>query len=63
MNKELIKDIAVRAVKTFLQAFLATFSLGIMATTDSVGLKALAVASVSAGLSAVWNTLLLTKKS
>lgn len=63
MNKELIKDIAVRAVKTFVQAFLATFSLGVVATNDATALKALAVASLSAGISAVWNTVVLSKKS
>lgn len=58
-----VKDITVRALKTFVQAFLATFSLGFASASDSVGLKALAVASVSAGISAVWNTIVLNKKS
>ena len=63
MNKVIVKDIAVRALKTFVQAFLATFSLGFATTADAVGLKALAIASLSAGISAVRNTVVLNKKS
>ncbi len=63
MNKVIAKDIAIRALKTFVQALLATFSLGLATANDATALKALAVASLSAGISAVWNTIILQKKS
>ncbi len=63
MNKVIVKDIAIRALKTFVQALLATFSLGLATANDATALKALAVASLSAGISAVWNTIILQKKS
>jgi len=63
MNKVIVKDIAIRALKTFVQALLATFSLGLATANDATALKALAVASLSAGISAVWNTIVLNKKS
>ena len=63
MNKVIAKDIAIRALKTFAQALLATFSLGLATANDATALKALAVASLSAGISAVWNTIILQKKS
>jgi len=63
MNKVIVKDIAIRALKTFAQALLATFSLGLATANDATALKALAVASLSAGISAVWNTIILQKKS
>jgi hypothetical protein len=63
MNKVIAKDIAIRALKTFVQALLATFSLGLATANDATALKALAVASLSAGISAVWNTIVLNKKS
>jgi hypothetical protein len=52
-----IKDILVRAIKTFVQAFLA--SLTVAQVTDTETLKAALVAGVAAGISAVWNTLVL----
>jgi hypothetical protein len=52
-----IKDILVRAIKTFVQAFLA--SLAVANVTDMDTLKAAVVAGVAAGISAVWNTLVL----
>ena len=63
MNKVIVKDIAIRALKTFVQALLATFSLGLATANDATAIKALAVASLSAGISAVWNTIVLNKKS
>lgn len=63
MNKVIVKDIAIRALKTFFLAFLATLSLGLATANDATALKALAVASLSAGISAVWNTIILQKKS
>lgn len=56
MNKEVIKDIAIRALKTFTQAFIA--SLAVATQTDFSNYKAILIAAVSAGVSAVWNSLL-----
>jgi len=52
-----VRDILVRAIKTFVQAFLA--SLTVAQVTDTETLKAALVAGVAAGISAVWNTLVL----
>ncbi len=49
------KDIGVRALKTFLQAFGAVFLLGWASIVDWESGKALALASLAAGISAVWN--------
>lgn len=61
MNKEMIKDIAVRAAKTFVQAFLSAISVdALLGVTDLDALKRIAlpmlIAGTAAGLSAVWNT-------
>lgn len=49
------KDIIIRAVKTFVQAFLAVIVVGI-ATVDSVeALQALVVGGLAAGISAIQN--------
>lgn len=60
MSKEKIKDFAVRAGKTFIQAFLASLSIDmIVGVTDFEALKKVAlsvlIAAVAAGISAVWN--------
>ena len=52
-----VKDILVRAVKTFFQALFA--SLAVAQVSDTETLKAALVAAVAAGISAVWNTLVL----
>lgn len=57
--KPQIKDIAVRAGKTFIQAFIA--SLAVATQTDFSNYKAVLIAAVSAGVSAVWNSLLAVK--
>lgn len=49
------KDILVRAVKTFVQAFLAVVLIGIASVNSVDSLKALAVAGVAAGISALQN--------
>ena len=51
-----MKDIAVRALKTFVQAFIA--SLAVANVTDTENLQAVIIAGVAAGVSAVWNSLL-----
>lgn len=59
-TKMIIKDTAVRAAKTFLQAFLSAISVDtLLGVTDfdafkKVGLSML-VAALAAGISAVWN--------
>ena len=50
-----LKDITIRAVKTFLQAFLAVLAAGIINVTDVSSLQALAVAGLAGGLSALQN--------
>ncbi|MCI9127587.1 MAG: hypothetical protein HFG28_10385 [Eubacterium sp.] len=58
--KEKTKDIIVRAMKTFIQAFAASISVdSLISATDKdaivrVGTSML-IAGVSAGVSAVWN--------
>ena len=51
------KDLFKRAYKTFIQAFLATFSLGItgIAFTDLSALYTLATSAAVAGLAAVFS--------
>ena len=63
MNKTILKDIAVRALKTFVQAFLSVVALGVAGAINGATVKALLIAGVSAGISAVWNTIVLQKKS
>lgn len=53
-----INVLVVRALKTFVQAFLAAVSLGIVTTTDIPALKALIVGAIAAGVSAVMNLLI-----
>lgn len=59
-TKVIIKDTAIRAAKTFLQAFLSAISVdALLGVTDfgafkKVGLSML-VAALAAGISAVWN--------
>ncbi len=52
------KDIAVRALKTFVQAFLAFTAAGVVGVVDWNTLKALLIGGVAAGISAAWNALL-----
>ena len=54
-------DIVVRALKTFVQAFLATLAVGVATVTDFNGVKALVVAAVAAAISAAWNAVVATK--
>ncbi|MBQ3045622.1 MAG: hypothetical protein IJO03_01000 [Clostridia bacterium] len=62
MNKEIIKDIVIRALKTFVQAFLSAISVdALLGVTDfdafkKIGLSML-IAGTAAGISAVWNSI------
>lgn len=53
-----INVLFVRALKTFVQAFLAAVSLGVVSTTDVSAIKALIVGAIAAGISAVMNLLI-----
>ncbi len=60
MNKEKIKDILIRALKTFVQAFLSAISVdALFGVTDADTLKkvliSILIAATAAGISAVWN--------
>lgn len=50
-----MRDILIRAVKTFVQAFLAVLVVGIVTVDSLEALKALAVAGLAAGISALQN--------
>lgn len=50
-----MRDILIRAAKTFLQAFLGVVALGIVNVVDFNSAKALAIAGVAAGISALQN--------
>lgn len=66
MNKTVIKDIVIRALKTFVQAFLSAVSVdALLGVTDfdtfkRIGISML-IAGSAAGISAVWNTMLEAK--
>ena len=51
-------EIATRALKTFVQAFVATFSVAFFSSEgfDSKAAVATAVAALAAAVSAAWNT-------
>lgn len=53
-----LEALVVRAFKTFIQAFLAALSLGIVSTTNISAIKALIVGAIAAGVSAVMNLLI-----
>ena len=55
-----MNDVVVRALKTFVQTFLATVAVGVTSVADVNGAKALVVAAVAAAISAVWNTIATT---
>lgn len=60
MTKEKIKDIVIRALKTFVQAFLSALSVdAVIGITDFDVLKkvlvSVLIAATAAGISAVWN--------
>ena len=60
MNKSVIKDIAIRAAKTFIQAFLSSVSVdAFLGVTDFDTLKrvgvSMLIAGTAAGICALWN--------
>lgn len=54
MSIDLIKSAAIRAVRTFVQTFLALVAAGAMDVVDVATARALAVAAGSAALAAAW---------
>jgi len=63
MNADIIKDIAIRTLKTFVQAFLSVISVdALFGVTDFDAFKKTAfsmlVAGAAAGICAVWNSVL-----
>jgi len=51
-----VKDIAVRALKTFVQAFFAALAVSVATVSDQDTAKIALVGAVAAGISAVMNT-------
>ena len=65
MNKINWKDVGVRALKTFLQTFIASLTVdGVFGITDAKGLQRFALttglSALAAAISAVWNVILET---
>ena len=63
MKKKAIKDILIRALKTFIQAFISSLSIdAFLGVTDLTTFKKIAlsllVGALAAGVSAVWNSLI-----
>lgn len=63
MKKKAFKDILIRALKTFVQAFISYLSIdAFFGVTDLTALKKIAlsllVGALAAGVSAVWNSLI-----
>lgn len=61
MDKKVLKDIAVRAGKTFVQAFIAALAVANLSDFNSI--KAGVIAAAAAGVSAVWNSLIAANNS
>lgn len=61
MKNLLTNDIVVRALKTFVQTFLAVVAVGATSVTDVATAKALVVGAAAAAISAVWNAVLAAK--
>lgn len=58
MNQININALFVRALKTFLQAFLAALLAGLAGTVNFTATKALVVGAIAAGVSALMNLFL-----
>lgn len=62
-KKKIIRDILIRAAKTFVQAFISYLSIdAFFGVTDYTALKKIAlslvIGALAAGVSAVWNSIL-----
>ncbi len=55
-----MSDIAIRAAKTAVQAFLATLAVSATTVSDWNGAKAALIAAVAAAISAAWNFIIKT---
>jgi hypothetical protein len=53
-----VRDILVRAAKTFVQTFLSAATVAVVVAADYPALKAAAIAAGSAALSVIWNAVL-----
>lgn len=53
-----VKDISVRALKTFLQSFLATLAVSVATVQDYPTAKAAVIGALAAAISAAWNAAL-----
>jgi hypothetical protein len=60
MKNLLTSDVTVRALKTFVQAFLATLAVSVATVNDVNGAKAALVGALAAGISATWNFVIKT---
>ena len=59
MTKAKLKDIGIRAAKTFVQAFLGSISIEtVLATTDKSVVRSMLISATAAGISAVMNLIL-----
>jgi len=58
LGRYISADIAARAFKTFVQAFLASLAVAVVNVNDISTAKAAGIAAVAAGISAVWNFIL-----
>ena len=59
MTKEKIKDISIRAAKTFIQAFIGSISVEtILVSGDRSVIRSVMVSAFAAGISAVMNFLI-----
>jgi hypothetical protein len=51
------KDIAIRALRTFVQGFIAVIAIDVATINDWQTAKPVIIGAVAAGVSAVWNSL------
>lgn len=58
MSVAVFKSVAVKAVRTFVQAFLATLAVSAVGVVDVSTAKAVVVAAGSAALAAAWRAVL-----
>jgi hypothetical protein len=59
-ERGIMSDVAIRAIKTFIQTFLATVAVGVATVQDANSAKALVIAGVAAAISAAWNAIIKT---